>query len=237
MRNNITINPLTGVLASGSYTLFTYSGNLIGSFGTASTLAPSRYSLALDTSTPHVVKLTVTGTADTLEWNNGANNGQWDVQTSLNWSNLTTHTEDEFFTSDSVLFDDTILTAAHPTATIDVASGVTVAPSLVTVNSTTNYTITGAGAIGGGASVMKLGLSTLDIEHDERFLRQLHGGRRGRADQRTVAGGQFAGWFVHGHVVCLERRDAVRELDRRLSHRNHSGFGTEAACHRGRWCE
>ena len=70
--NNITINPLLGTLASGSYTLFTYSGNLTGTFGTAATVAPSRYSFTIDTtSTAHQVKLIVSGSADTLVWNNG----------------------------------------------------------------------------------------------------------------------------------------------------------------------
>jgi len=59
--NNITINPLTGTLASGTYVLMTYSGNLTGSFGTASTVAQSRYSFTLDTSTPQVGLCIVAG--------------------------------------------------------------------------------------------------------------------------------------------------------------------------------
>src|SRR5581483_5393708 len=94
--NNININPLNGSLATGSYVLFTYTGNLNGSFGTAATVAQSRYNFTLDTSTPHVVKLNVAGAGDLLAWNNGSGNGQWDVQSSLNWSNLTTHVEDVF---------------------------------------------------------------------------------------------------------------------------------------------
>ena len=41
--NNITINPLQGPWHTGTYTLFTYTGTLSGSFGTASTVGSSRY--------------------------------------------------------------------------------------------------------------------------------------------------------------------------------------------------
>ncbi len=167
--NNITINPLSGTLAAGTYTLFTYTGSLTGTFGTASTVATSRYSFSLSTNTPHQVNLIVSGQPNLLEWNNGANNGEWDVQNSLNWSNLTTHAEDQFFTADQVLFDDTILSAPHPTTSIDIASGQIVAPSVVTNNSTANYTISGAGKISGAANIVKLGNSTLTMSTTNDF--------------------------------------------------------------------
>jgi autotransporter-associated beta strand protein len=167
--NNVTINPLSGTLASGTYTLFTYTGSLTGTFGAVSTAASSRYSFSLSTSTPHQVNLIVSGQPNLLEWNNGANNGEWDVQSSLNWSNLTTHAEDQFFTADAVLFDDTILSAPHPATSIDIASGQIVAPSVVTNNSTANYTISGAGKISGAASIVKLGTSTLTMSTTNDF--------------------------------------------------------------------
>src|SRR6185312_16003642 len=80
--NNITINPLNGTLANGSYTLFTYTGTLNGSFGSASTVSQSRYGFTIDTSTAHQVKLIVSGVPNVLAWNNGGNNSQWDVQSS-----------------------------------------------------------------------------------------------------------------------------------------------------------
>jgi len=167
--NNITINPLVGTLATGSYTLFTYTGNLIGSFGTAATVAPSRYSFSIDTSTAHQVKLVVSGVADTLAWNNGANNGQWDVQSSFNWTNLTTHVEDQFYTADIVLLDDRILTAPNPATNLVIGSGQVVAPSVMTNNSSANYSISGAGKISGAASIVKLGSSTLTISNVNDF--------------------------------------------------------------------
>jgi len=167
--NNITINPLTGTLANGTYILFTYTGNLNGSFGTASTVSQSRYGFAIDTSTPHQVKLNVTGVANVLAWNNGANNGQWDVQGSFNWTNLTTHVEDQFFTADIVLLDDRILSAANPNANLVIPSGQVVVPGVVTNNSSANYSISGAGKISGAASIVKLGSSTLTISNVNDF--------------------------------------------------------------------
>jgi fibronectin-binding autotransporter adhesin len=167
--NNITINPLTGTLANGSYTLFTYTGNLNGSFGTASTVSQSRYGFTIDTSTAHQVKLVVTGVPNVLAWNNGADNGQWDVQSSFNWTNLTTHVEDQFFSADVVLLDDRILNAANPTTSLVIGSGQVVAPSVMTNNSSANYSISGAGKISGTASIVKLGSSTLTISNVNDF--------------------------------------------------------------------
>jgi fibronectin-binding autotransporter adhesin len=167
--NNITINPLVGTLATGTYTLFTYTGNLVGSFGTAATVAQSRYGFTIDTSTAHQVKLIVSGVANTLAWNNGANNGQWDVQSSFNWTNLTTHVEDQFYTADIVLLDDRILTVPNPNANLVIPGGQVVAPSVLTNNSSANYSISGAGKISGSASIVKLGSSTLTISNVNDF--------------------------------------------------------------------
>lgn len=167
--NNITINPLTGTLASGTYVLMTYSGNLIGSFGTAATVSTSRYNLSLDTSTPHQVKLVVTGAPNLLAWNNNSGNNEWDVQSSVNWTNLTTHALDQFFTSDAVLLDDRGAQGPNPSTSLTIDFGQIVAPSVITNNSTTNYTISGGGKISGGASVVKLGPSTLTINTTNDF--------------------------------------------------------------------
>lgn len=167
--NNITINPLNGTLASGTYRLFNYSGTLSGSFGTASTGSSSRYSFTIDTSTAHEVNLVVSGAPNLLVWNNGANNGLWDVQSSFNWSNLTTHAEDQFYDADIVVLDDTVTNAAHPTTSITIGSGQAVLADVVTNNSTTNYTISGQGTISGGGSFVKMGSSTLTISTSNSF--------------------------------------------------------------------
>ncbi|HEY3861590.1 MAG TPA: hypothetical protein VGO59_06840 [Verrucomicrobiae bacterium] len=171
--NNLTINPLNGTLASGAYTIVTYTGNLNGSFGLAATASSSRYTFTIATNVPHVVQLIVAGKGDLLVWNNGSGNGQWDVQTSFNWSNLTSRVEDQFFTADAVVFDDSITHAANPTTSVVIGSGQVVIPSIVTNNSTTNYTISGSGKISGGASIVKSGPSTLNIGTENDFTGNL----------------------------------------------------------------
>ena len=79
---------------------------------------------------------------------------------------LTTHlSPDVFITFDSVTFDDSITNAANAITSIDVASGQVVIPSVLTNNSTTNYTISGLGKISGSANIVKLGSSTLTISN------------------------------------------------------------------------
>jgi fibronectin-binding autotransporter adhesin len=56
----ILINPI-GDLANGTYTLMTYTGSLVGAFGGVQTVAPSGYTLTLNTSTPGLVLMNVTG--------------------------------------------------------------------------------------------------------------------------------------------------------------------------------
>lgn len=176
--NTITINPYKGFLADGNYTLFTYNGTLtVNAMPTVSTLAPSRYTLTLGTNA-NSVYLTVSGQGDLLAWNNNANNGLWDVATSINWTNLTTGSNDVFLVPDTVLFNDTITQALHPNTSITIPSGTVVIPSVMTNNSTTNYSISGPGKISGAANIVKLGSSTLTIGNTNDFTGNL-----------TVAGG------------------------------------------------
>ena len=166
--NTISINAISGILASGTYELMTYTGNLNNSFGSVQTVSPSRYGLTLNTNTPHQVLLTVVGNPNNLVWNNNGNDALWNVQSSFDWTNLTTHAEDQFFASDSVTFDDTISTALHPATTISIAQ--TVFPSVITNNSSANsYTLAGGGKISGGASIVKSGSSTLTLKTTNDF--------------------------------------------------------------------
>lgn len=171
--NNININPLTGVLTNGTYVLMTYSGNLNGFFGTASTITSSRYNFTIDTSIPHQVNLIVAGVPDVLAWNNGSGDGQWNVQASQNWTNLTRNVEDQFFAADMVLLDNRGAQGPNPLTALTIPSGTVVTPSVITNNSTTNYTISGAGKISGPANIVKLGPSTLTMTLTNDFTGNL----------------------------------------------------------------
>jgi len=98
-----------------------------------------------------------------LVWNNGGNNGEWDFST-FNWSNVVTHAAELFANADTVTFDNTITNAATPATNIDIGSGQIVSPSIITNNSTVNYTFSGAGKISGATSIVKTGSGTLTID-------------------------------------------------------------------------
>ncbi|HZV36586.1 MAG TPA: autotransporter-associated beta strand repeat-containing protein, partial [Verrucomicrobiae bacterium] len=179
--NNILyINPIGSSFAS-SYTLMTYTGNANSFFSGASTIGATRYVFNLVNNTnvsPSQVNLSVSGGPDTLLWDNANGSAFWDTLASGNWSNLVTHvSSDYFYTQDSVIFDDSILTAPSPATNIFI-SGV-VSPNKVTNNSTASYTFGGTGKISGGASIIKLGSGTLTINTTNDF----NGGV-------TVAGGK-----------------------------------------------
>jgi autotransporter-associated beta strand protein len=167
--NNINVNPITGLLGAGTYTIMTYTGSLIGSFGTAQTISTSRYSISINTSTPGQVQLVVTGHPHGLTWNNGSGDGLWDVASSLNWTNFALVDEEQFFASDSVTFDDTILSAPSPVTTVTIPSGTAVYPNVVTVNSSTNYSLVGPGSIAGSATLNKQNSGNLVIATTNSF--------------------------------------------------------------------
>ena len=168
--NEIYINPIGAGLAS-SYTLATYTGSFSGSLGTVALIGASRYTLTLTnvtTASPKRIDLIVSGGNHQLEWNNAGASGEWDVLASQNWTNLTAGLSPDFFyTADSVRFTDSILSQPSPMTTIGLNT--TVVPSVMTVNSTTNYTIGGAGKISGGASIVKQGSSTLTLNNANDF--------------------------------------------------------------------
>jgi fibronectin-binding autotransporter adhesin len=175
--NNGTIylNPIGGTLEGNRpYTLLTYSGSFGGSLPAVQTASTSVYTIILSNATslsPKRIQAIVTGgQPDLLVWDNAGNTAEWDVQSSGNWSNTVTHVgNDVFYSSDSVLFSDSITNSTFPATTIDIALGVVVAPSVITNNSTTNYTITGAGTISGGARIVKMGSSTLTLSNANDF--------------------------------------------------------------------
>ena len=167
--NNLNINPTGGGLANGTYTLITYTGDLTGSFGTVATTFATSYTLVLTnvtSTTPKQIGLIVTGNSQPsqLVWNNAGGNGQWDVQSSVNWSNVTAQlSSDVFHFLDSVTFNDSILNAATPATNIVIPSGQIVVPTAITDNSTLNYTISGSGKLSGSTSLTKLGSGTLSL--------------------------------------------------------------------------
>jgi autotransporter-associated beta strand protein len=160
--NNVTLTTLNGPLASGNYTLFTYTGSLAGSgsFAAPTGLPSGRSVYSYDTtSTPGSVFLVVAGQAANLTWVGGLNGNAWDVQTTVNFTGAA---DSSFYNGDAVAFTDS--GAANNTVNVGGTSGSTVQPLSLTVNSTANYTFAGAGSIGGTTGLTKQGTGTLTIQ-------------------------------------------------------------------------
>jgi autotransporter-associated beta strand protein len=157
-----TLNLASGAnaLTNGNYVLFRVAGSLGGSlanFVIAGVPSPSRQTFALvenTASSPKTIVLQVAGTAANLVWKGGLNGNFWDITTTYNWLNGAS--SDVFFGGDNVTFSDAGA-ASQPVL------NVTVLPGSVTFNSSSNYNLTGAGNISGGAGLTKSGGGTLTI--------------------------------------------------------------------------
>jgi len=124
---------VTQLPPNGTYPLVNYGG-LVGPANVSIDSSIYRKAVALDTSSPGVINLTVSGSGLPVTWT-GAATANWDINAGANWNagagNIT------FLQGDDVLFDDT--SAVNTIALVGL-----VQPSSVTFNNTTaTYALTG----------------------------------------------------------------------------------------------
>ena len=151
-----TISPSGG--AAGSYTIVTASSPI--TYGVMPTVTPIANPLirpttyALDTaSDANALKLNVTGGAKTLNWT-GATNGDWDINATTNWNDGAV--AEKFFNGDLVTFP-----SAAANRNITLAAAVQPGSMSVETLAGSDYSITGAGSIGGSTGLTKQGAGTL----------------------------------------------------------------------------
>jgi hypothetical protein len=96
-------------------------------------------------------------TPSSLVWSSFNNNGVWDLDTTLNWTNLNNGLQAVFTNYDEVLFND----ASGAPTTVTVATNVQ--PSLITVDTSTNSFAFSGSSISGPGSLIKEGTSLLSI--------------------------------------------------------------------------
>jgi autotransporter-associated beta strand protein len=137
--------------STSPFTVITYSGTLTGGAANLSLIGgTTNYrNPVFDDTTPGIITLAVGSESRT--WNGGA---AWDINNSTNWL----EGDNKFFQLDSVTFTDTGAGSIALTGTL--------APSSITVNSTTDYTFTAATAgdlIAGSTGITKSGTGTLTL--------------------------------------------------------------------------
>jgi fibronectin-binding autotransporter adhesin len=183
---SISINKLTGIVASSPYTLINYTGTLTGNASnltlTGAAGGTTRQTFALDTTTtPGSVLLNVTGNSASLLWvGDGAANA-WDINTTVNWTGATDG-NNRYFDGDIVTIDDTGNNATP------ISLGVTVRPASLTVNnSTKDFTISGAGSITGSTGLTKKRQRQTDAQHYQQFHRSGGDQRRAPVSVATLA--------------------------------------------------
>ena len=158
---SVVINPLSGQLAPGTYTLATYSGALTGS--------AANIAMVLPEGVPHTFalgagKLTltipVTRAPGNVTWT-GTVSGVWDLAGSANWR--LGGSPEVFVSGDSVTFDETGST--RPSITLDQS----VSMGGMSVSGAGSYSIGGTGSIGGVGGLAKSGAGTLTLNTTNSF--------------------------------------------------------------------
>jgi autotransporter-associated beta strand protein len=176
------IVPWDGPLAS-SYTLFTYGGTLTGGAGNLLGIAPgvrAGYTFTFDTlGTPGSIIMNVGGApaSQSLTW--AAGSGAWDVATTASWAG-----GEKFYQLDSVTFDNSGAVAGVTNA-VAIADHVT--PGGIVVNSDRDYSLAGAGEIGGTGGLTKDGAGLLILGTSNTF-----NGATAILDGRVVLGHGYA---------------------------------------------
>ena len=155
-----TITPVGAAATAGTYTILSAGTLTLGTTPTLVLVPQTRFSLTLVTNpgANGTIALNQVGTPGTLVWKGNVNSGGnfvWDINSTQNFT--LSGSPSTFFNLDSVTFDDT---AANTTVTLNSS----VLPFAMTVNnSTSSYTITGSGSIGGTTGLTKTGTGSLTL--------------------------------------------------------------------------
>ncbi|MDR3456660.1 MAG: autotransporter-associated beta strand repeat-containing protein [Verrucomicrobiae bacterium] len=159
---------IIGSLTVGQFPLIKYAalgGNGFAAF-TLGNIQPHVSAYLTNNTAGNSIDLVVTANNDPLKW--AAGSGAWDVNTTANWKDATgaaaTYQQSGIF-ADTVTFED----SASGTSPITVTVNTALAPVSVTVNSTKNYTISGAGGLGGSGLLVKSGAGTLTLATANSF--------------------------------------------------------------------
>lgn len=158
----VTLKPtFTEAPALGTYDFIVPTGGVTGSatFVTDFSAGVSRVSGSAAV-VDNAVKVTITSMGAALTWNNHAATGIWDLNSNANFLNGAAN--DVFKQYDAVTFG-----PSSPAGTITLNGSLL--PASVTVNSASNFTLSGSGSITGPATLTKAGNGTLTVENSNTF--------------------------------------------------------------------
>ncbi|MCW1885251.1 autotransporter-associated beta strand repeat-containing protein [Luteolibacter flavescens] len=156
-----TITPtFTGPLHPGQYVLAQSSVSGPGAIQLDFNAGgPVRMNSSLSTNSG-LITLNIVSVGSNLVWTNASGDGAWNSNTSSNFLNGAT--ADKFLGYDSVTFGPT-----SPAGNIELTG--TLAPTAVTVNSSSDFTFQGSGSITGPATLTKQGTGTLTIANANTY--------------------------------------------------------------------
>lgn len=153
-----------GPIAAGRYPLISYSG-AIGGQGLAGLELlplPGRTAGTLELNAANTAIELVVGVSQAVTWT-GTGSNLWDVSSGGNWVLEGIGTATSYLEGDSVIFNDSSAATDN-----SVVIPETVAPYMMKVDGSENYSFTGAG-ITGSTSLTKTGSGTLTLANDNSF--------------------------------------------------------------------
>lgn len=174
--------------ATGVVVMESTSSNIVGDIGTEF-IGNSRIELSFN-NTENPTQLLADYTPGALVWKgtDATNPTFWDIDTTVNWFNNTTSSDDTFIAGDTVLFDDTAATGAVA------IQGSSVQPSSVTFsNDTLEYTLSGS-AISGAGTLTVSGPGTVNLNAANSYSggTTLNGGVVNAPISNALGGGAVA---------------------------------------------
>jgi fibronectin-binding autotransporter adhesin len=158
----ITIKVAGAGFAKGAFPVIAYTGTTLPNLANFSLVLPTGAVGVLSNDTANSsVDIVITSVGQLLTWYGADSLGNplttWNINTSSNWNTGMAKYLEYGSYGDAVIFDDTALNTS-------VNLGVSVKPSVVTVNnSSASYTISGGGSIGGSTAITKNGTGSLGL--------------------------------------------------------------------------